>query len=135
MVAKAKKFQPLEVGQRVWIEPIEMFLRQDKRSVSEHEIIEVNKTSAYAMRLDLIEQYKDSIHEKKHLAERINQRTHKVKSNGWGTHYRLWLTKEAFEVSVQRQKDIKISRKKAHELVSKMSLEQLQEFIGGDLNG
>lgn len=135
MVAKAKKYQALEVGQRVWIEPIEMFLRQDKRSIAEHEIVEINKTSAYAMRLDLIEEYKDSIHEKKHLAKRINQRTHDTKSSGWGTHYRLWLTKEAFEVSVQRQKDIKIVREKAHELVSNMSLEQLQEFIGGDLNG
>ncbi|MFE3573916.1 hypothetical protein [Lysinibacillus sp. NPDC059133] len=116
------------------IEPIEMFLRQNGRSIAEHEIIEVNKTSAYAMRLDLIEEYKDNLLEKRFLAERINQRTHEVKSNGWGTHYRLWLTKEAFEASVQRQKDTKIARKKAHELVSKMSLEQLQEFLGGDLN-
>ncbi|MEY9976545.1 hypothetical protein [Lysinibacillus sp. RC79] len=134
-MAKAKKYQSLEVGQRVWIEPVEMFLRQDKRSIAEHEIIEVNKASAYAMRLDLIEEYKDNLLEKRFLAERINQRTREVKSNGWGTHYRLWLTKEAFEASVQRQKDLKIARKKAHELVSKMSLEQLQEFIGGDSNG
>jgi len=131
MVAKAKKYQPLEVGQRVWIEPVERFLRQDKRSISEHEIIEVNKTSAYAMRLELIEKHKDNLLEKKFLAERINQRSHEVKSSGWGTHYRLWLTKEGFEASVQHQKDLKIARKKAHELVSKMTLTQLQEFLGG----
>lgn len=134
-MAKAKKHQPLAVGQRVWIEPIEMFLRQDKRSIAEHEIIEINKTNAYAMRLDLIEEYKDSIHEKKHLAERINQRTHEVKSSGWGTHYRLWLTKEAFEADVKRLNDTAIARQKAIEKVKKMSLEQLQEFLGGEYDG
>lgn len=134
MVAKAKKHQPLEVGQRVWIEPIEMFLQQRGRSIDEHEIIEVNKTSAYAMRLDLVEEYKDNLLEHKFLAERINQRTHEVKSNGWGTHYRLWLTKEAFEKDVKRVNDTTLARQKAIEKVKKMSLEQLQEFLGGDLN-
>lgn len=119
----------LEIGQRVWIEPIEMFLRPDKRSVDEHEIIKINKTSAYAMRIDLIGKYKDNIQEKKHLAERINQRTHVVKASGWGSHYRLWLTKKDFEMSVQRQNDTKEALKKAHELVDKMSLERLQKFI------
>ncbi|MGE7839573.1 hypothetical protein ACQKNX_02160 [Lysinibacillus sp. NPDC093712] len=134
-MAKTKKYQPLVVGQHVWIESIERFLRQEKRSIDEHEIIEVNNTSAYAMRLDLIEKYKDGILERKHLAERIKQRTYEVKPSGWGTPYRLWLSKEAFEASVQRQSDTKIARKKAHELVDKMNLSKLKKFLGGELDG
>lgn len=127
-MAKAKK-PKLEVGQRVWIETVWYFYSNRERSVSEYEIVEANRNSAYAVRLD-------NLDKEKPYRERIDQRTRKIKSSGsFGVKDIYWESKEAFEADVKRVKDTAIARQNALEKVKKMSLEQLQEFLGGDYSG
>lgn len=128
MVAKTKKYQLLEVGQRVWIETVWYFYSNRERSVSEYEIVEANRNSAYAVRLD-------NLGEDKPYRERIDQRTREIKSSGsFGVKDIYWESKEAFEADVKRVKDTAIARQNALEKVKQMSLEQLQEFLGGASN-
>lgn len=127
MVAKAKK-PKLEVGQHVWIETVWYFYSNRERSVSEYEIVEANRNSAYAVRL--VNLGKD-----KPYRERIDQRTREIKSSGsFGVKDIYWESKEAFEADVKRVKDTAIARQNALEKVKQMSLEQLQEFLGGASN-
>ena len=127
-MAKAKKYQPLEVGQHVWIETIWYFHSNRERSVCEYEIVEANRSSAYAVRLD-------NLAKEKPYRERIDQRTRDIKSSGsFGIRDVYWESKEAFEADVKRVNDTAIARQKAIEIVKNMSLEQLQEFLGGDIN-
>ncbi|MEB2279699.1 hypothetical protein LAV73_06750 [Lysinibacillus xylanilyticus] len=129
MVAKAKKYQPLEVGQRVWIESIWYFYTNRDRSVSEYEIVEANRNSAYVVRVD-------NLGKDKPYRNRIDQRTRKIKGSGsFGAGEAIWDSKEAFEADVKRVNDTEIAREKVIKKVNKMSLEQLQEFLGGAIDG
>lgn len=128
-MAKTKKYQPLEVGQRVWIETVWYFYSNRERSVSEYEIVEANRNSAYAVRLD-------NLDKEKPYRERIDQRIREIKSSGsFGVNDIYWESKEAFEADFKRVKDTAIARQNALEKVKKMSLEQLQEFLGGEVGG
>ncbi|MEQ6353963.1 hypothetical protein ABNX05_04985 [Lysinibacillus sp. M3] len=120
------KYEKLEVGQRIWIESIWYFYTNRDRSVREYEIVEANRNSAYAVRVD-------NLGKDKPYRERIDQRTRKIKSAGsFGIGEIFWDSKEAFEADVKRVNDTEIAREKAIKKVNKMSLEQLQELLGGD---
>lgn len=128
-MAKTKKRQPLEVGQHVWIETIWYFRSNRERSLDEYEIVEANRNSAYAVRIE-------NLGKDKPYRERIDQRTREIKSSGsFGIRDVFWESKEAFEADVKRVNDTAIARQKAIEKVKNMSLEQLQEFLGGGIDG
>ncbi|WP_324730254.1 hypothetical protein VO178_09545 [Lysinibacillus fusiformis] len=118
------KHEKLEVGQRIWIESIWYFYTNRDRSISEYEIVEANRNSAYAVRVDNLG--KDKLYR-----NRIDQRTRKIKGSGsFGVGEVIWESKEAFEADVKRVNDTEIAREKAIKKVNKMSLEQLQELLG-----
>ncbi len=118
------KHEKLEVGQRIWIESIWYFYTNRDRSISEYEIVEANRNSAYAVRVD-------NLGKDKPYRNRIDQRTRKIKGSGsFGVGEVIWESKEAFEADVKRVNDTEIAREKAIKKVNKMSLEQLQELLG-----
>lgn len=108
-----------------------MFIRDEneKRKVYEYEIVEVNQSSAYAVPVDQLKEYFKDPKKHKYLRERINQRTHEVKGNGWGRYYRMWITKEDFEKNVQYNDTLKMTRQKAYEIFNSLPLSHLEEFI------
>ncbi|QTB23092.1 hypothetical protein J1907_02970 [Lysinibacillus sphaericus] len=118
------KHEKLEVGQRIWIESIWYFYTNRDRSISEYKIVEANRNSAYAVRVD-------NLGKDKPYRNRIDQKTRKIKGSGsFGVGEVIWESKEAFEADVKRVNDTEIAREKAIKKVNKMSLEQLQELLG-----
>lgn len=129
MVAKAKKHQPLEVGQRVWLEIRSYRLWRGSgyyRSVFEVEVVRANRSSAYVVEVE-------DLNAEKAYERKISQKTLTGEAFGFGSTYHVWFSKESFEASVQRGIDTANARKEAHELVDKMNLTQLKQFLGGDL--
>lgn len=122
----------LEVGQLVWIEATQMFFRikrEDDRKVDEYQIIESNNSSAYAVSVDDLVRYNKDPKSHSYLRRRIQQNNHNVIGNGFGDNYDLWLTKESFEANVKYNKDWSVARKKAEEIVSGMTLDELKSLI------
>lgn len=118
------RYEKLEVGQRIWIESIWYFYTNRDRSISEYEIVEANRNSAYAVRVD-------NLGKDKPYRNRIDQRSRKIKgSSSFGVGEVIWESKEAFEADVKRVNDTEIAREKAIKKVNKMSLEQLRELLG-----
>lgn len=127
-VTRKNKRNPLEVGQRLWLEELTWVQEHAERDVREIEVVEVNKTSAYAVEVNNLEGYLKNPRQNKHLCYRINQRTHKVVET-YGFSYILWQTREAFDnhvtTSITRQK----LRKQVIEHVNKMDVALLQEVL------
>lgn len=125
------KKNPLEVGQKVWLETLSMFLRSEgeNRIISEYQIVEANSSSAYAVPLDVLDEYNRNIKRHSYFRRRITQRNHKVKSDGFGGSYILWLSEESFENNVKYNKDLVVARKKAHETVGELTLAGLENLI------
>lgn len=125
------KKNPLEAGQHIWIETRTMFFRNKNgdREIDEFEVVEANKSSAYAVPVVDLAKYKKDIKEHSYLRRRIEQRTHNVKGSGFGDSYVLWLTKESFEANVKYNNELVVARKKAHELVDRMTLGGLENLI------
>ncbi|MDM5245735.1 hypothetical protein [Lysinibacillus sp. G4S2] len=118
------KYEKLEVGQRIWIESIWYFYTNRDRSISEYEIVEANRNSAYAVRVNNLDKDKP-------YRDRIDQRTRKIKGSGsFGVGEVFRESKEVFEADVKRVNDTEIAREKAIKKVNKMSLEQLEELLG-----
>lgn len=129
MVAKAKKHQPLEVRQRVWLEIRSYRLWRGggyDRSIFEVEVVRANRSSAYVVEVE-------DLNAEKAYERKISQKTLTGEAIGFGSTYHVWFSKESFEASVQRGIDTAKARKEAHELVDKMNLTQLKEFLDGDL--
>ncbi|MED4718274.1 hypothetical protein [Bacillus badius] len=119
---KRKKLDLLQVGERVWIETTGFFY-SGKRYIDEYEIVEANKSSAYAVRVEDLEKENPS-------RKRIEQGTRKVIARySMGESYYFWETKEKFEQSVKRQAETISMRQKAIEKVKTMNFEQLKEFL------
>ncbi len=117
------KHKPLQVGDRIWIESVGLFRSRDERSAYEYEIVEANKSSAYAVGVEYL-------HKENPTRKRIVQRTREIKSNfSFGYDYRFWETKEAFEQNVERQKQARIMRAQAIEKVNKMKFDELKSFL------
>lgn len=120
----------LEVGQRVWIETTEMFFRNanGERDIHEFEVVEANKSSAYIVSVDGLEKYVGDPKKHAYSRRRVEQRTFKVKGNGFGDRYNLWLTRDAFEFNCQYKEKLIAMRKKAHDIVDGMTLADLESF-------
>ncbi len=117
------KHQPFQVGDRVWIETVSLYRSGGKRSAYEYEIVESNKSSAYAVDVD-------NLHKENPVRKRIVQRTREIKSNfSFGYDYILWESKEAFEKNVERQEQARIMRAQAIEKVKKMKFDELKSFL------
>lgn len=127
-MVKAKKREPLVVGQRVWIETISYFFREP-RSIVEYEVIEANRNSAYVVRVGGLEKYKADPIKEKWSKTRVEQKTYDVKNSMAGYGYRLWLTKEDFERNVQYNKEVKELRAKAIQLVNQMNVNELRKVL------
>lgn len=131
MATKAKKREPLVVGQRVFIETAGGWAPVKERSVFEAEIVEVNKSSAYAVNINQLTAYNlEKPNLRKYMCDKIDQRTHQIKDSTLGYYYRLWLSKEDFERSVELQKEKVELLKQTQEKVKGMTLQQLREFVG-----
>jgi hypothetical protein len=119
----AKK-QALEVGQTVWMETVSRhgcnvkFEGEPQKMI----VLEANKTSAYIWREG--EEIPFSARFK------VEQKTHLVKyCMPDGRSYRLWLSKEDYTKNMAYEKESIQLRRQAHELVDKMTLQQLRELI------
>ena len=126
-MAKAKKREPLVVGQRVWIETVGYYDRG--REIREYEVIEANSSSAYIVRVDIVEQFKANPVENKYSKIRVKQANYDVETFSIGYSKILWLSKEAFERNVQYNKEVKELRSRVTQLVSKMNVEELRKVL------
>lgn len=125
-MTKTKKMNPLEVGQRVWIESTPMFY-QGERSLSEYEIVEVNKSSAYAIHV------KD-LGKEAPYRRRIDLKTRKIKETvSIGYAYVFWETKEAFEDDIKQKQEYASMMAEAIEKVKNMSFDELKHFLGKEI--
>ena len=125
------KINPLKVGQCIWMETRTMYFRNKngEREIYEFEVVEANNSSAYAVSVDSLDKYIIDAKKYSYLRRRIVQRTHEVKGSGFGDSYVLWLSKESFKANVKYNKDITVARKKAHEIVDRMTLGGLENLI------
>lgn len=123
--------ESLVVGQKVWIETVAMFFRStgDQRKVSRYEIVEANKSSAYAIPAGRLDEYNEDPKRHAYMRKRIVQRNHKVLGDGMGGHYTLWLSSEDFESNVTYNQEIKEVRKQAQDVLNQLTLSDLKKFI------
>ena len=111
----------LKIGERIWIESKSMFYTE--RTLTEYEVVETNKSSAYVAHIN-------DLDKENPYRIRIEQRARKVVDRGsFGYSYRVWGSKEAFELNVQHQAEFTLMKQQAKEKVEKMSFEQLKSFI------
>ena len=121
-MARKKKFPPLVTGQRVWIETRSMFMSRDP-IISEHEIVRVNKTSAYAVDID-------RVNDERAFEARISQRNGAVENGIFvGYTHTLWLSLESYEAAKHRQAELRRMRELARNQVGAMSLDELYAFL------
>ncbi|MFY0744801.1 hypothetical protein AB1K09_20240 [Solibacillus silvestris] len=128
-MAKTKKFEPLVVGQRVWIELLGGWGIERERKVTEYEVVETNSSSAYAVRVKQLEAFREKGKNYPYSRTRIIQRTHAVANSILGYSEKLWLTEEDFERNVQYNKELKDLRSKAIDLVNKMTADELRKVL------
>lgn len=127
---KSMARQPLEVGNRVWLEATDYFFRRnEERKIREYVVVDANKSSAYLIDIDRLEKYNEDPKRHAYMKRRVEQRTHNVKGDGLGTHFTLWMSEEDFQKNVIYNKTIKETRQQAHELIDKLPLSILKEFI------
>lgn len=121
----------LEVGQRIWLERVDFFSKNknEDRKVSECEVVEANKTSAYAVEVDKLEAFKEEPNKYGYRKRKISQRTHEVKGDGFGSGFILWMSESDFNEDLEEKEEVKAARQKAQELVNKLSLEELSDFL------
>ena len=121
------KKEPLIVGQKVWMEIRNMYFQANSqdRAVHEFEIIEANKSSAYAVSAQKSALYKESPKSYVNMKNRIDQRTHRVQSAGFGATYVLWLTEEEFLQDMEHTVAISNAREIACDAVNDMTLAEL----------
>lgn len=127
MARKKKSKDPLVVGQTVWIESMNMFYKKD-RELRKMVVLEANKSSAYIW-YDEKESDRDA-----KARYRVEQRTHEVHGVLPGYSYRLWLTKEDYEVHIAFMKEKAKTRKFVEDYVSSSlrtlnELSAIKEFI------
>lgn len=118
-----KKFEPLKVGDRIWLECISAFTQRESY-IQEYEIVKVNKTSAYAAHVE-------NLHKSDPLTRRIEQRS-RVVHNGYsaGYAYRFWSSKEAWEAHRAHMSRVKELRAQGVKKVKSMTLSELETFLG-----
>lgn len=122
---KKSKFTPLKVGQRVWIEMIPMFFKRES-TLNEYEVVRVNKSSAYVVRVE-------DVSKESPLERRINQSNGKVYSGySAGYDYRLWHSKEIFELAKEMLEEKLKLRQEAIAKVNQMTLNELREFLNDE---
>ncbi|MEK3955645.1 MULTISPECIES: beta barrel domain-containing protein [unclassified Psychrobacillus] len=116
----AKK-EPLVVGQKVWLETTNRHgcdVRYENEPC-EMVVLEANKTSVYIWHND-----------KSKVRYKVNQKTHQVKySIPDGRSYRLWLSKEEYELNVAYEKEMKELLVLARGKIDSMSLDDLRSFV------
>lgn len=128
-MAKAKKREPLVVGQRVWLELLGGWGIERERKVNEYEVVEANSSSAYAVRVKDLEKSCEEGKDYPYSRTRIVQKTHTVVNVIFGYEERLWLTEEDFESNVQYNREVKELRTRVTQLVSKMNAEELRKVL------
>lgn len=120
------KKEKLEVGQKIWIESRRYnFSDGWSRQVKEAEIVEANRSSAYAVAVEDLDKEKPYRH-------RIDQKTGKIVDSGilFGHYYVLWKSKDAYEKDVQYETDLHKFRYKVIEQVKECkSLDMLKEIF------
>lgn len=128
-MAKTKKREPLVVGQRIWLELLGGWGIERERKVTEYEVVETNSSSAYAVRVNKLEEFREKGTDYPYSRTRIIQRTHAVANSILGYSEKLWLTEADFESNVQYNKEVKELRFRVTNLVSKMSVEELRKVL------
>lgn len=128
-MAKIKKLEPLVVGQRVWIELLGGWGIERERKVTEYEVVETNSSSAYAVRVKQLEEFREKGKDYPYSRTRIIQRTHAVANSILGYSEKLWLTEEDFERNVQYNKEVRELRAKAIHLVNQMNANELRKVL------
>jgi len=121
---KKKKYPPLEVGQRLWLECFPTFTTRDP-FLMEVEVVRVNKSSAYVVYVQDLEKEKESP-----LERRVDQRTRHVYnpySAGYG--YRVWESQKEYYAAIKRSQEKKELRDEAIKKVQTMTLNELRQFL------
>lgn len=126
----------LEVGERVWVETLSYAftgIDLDQRCAEEYEVVESNGTSAYVVRLDLLDRYNENTKNtgrvSKYLRLRVNQRTFGVDGGLTGSSYRLWKTKKEFCDAMKYAKEKRDVKREVIELVNDLALKDLKKII------
>lgn len=120
----AKK-QPLEVGQRLWVETVAQFYRDRERTIREYEVVRTNTSSAYIAAIEDLDKPEP-------YTIRVEQRTHKIVNRfSAGYSYTIWHSRQQFEDHVKLCQEIKDLREAAHEKVDKLRFSELREFVNG----
>lgn len=124
--------EPLEKGQRVYLETATNFLNSNiekERSIIECEIIDANMNSAYAIDVKQLAKYKEDPKKYSYIRRHITQHNYKVQGSGFGDNFILWLTVKDFEKSVRCDKELRELRKKAEDKIKKLDYVQLRDFL------
>lgn len=119
----------LQLGQTVFIETRNMFYNDKNRTVSEATIIDVNKSSAYAVSTYLQEKYPDIWKTERWMRDRIDLKTGTVKSSMAGDRSLIWLSKEEFEKSVDKDKENALLEIEAKRKFDSLSMKELKRFV------
>lgn len=118
----------LEVGQTVWIETRNYNFSAGgfSRKLHQGQIVEANRSSAYAVLVDDLQNEKAYRH-------RIDQKTKKIVDSGvlFGHYNILWLSQEAYEDDVQLEADMQSFSHQIIEAVKNCKdLEKLKKALG-----
>lgn len=115
--------EPLEIGQRVWIETRPIFIIGEP-TLTEYEVVKANNSSAYIVSV------KDLERGTSNYSIRVDQRSKRIMSRILlGYEYTLWANKEAYLEHESKMAEMKELVEKAHEKIEKMTFHQLKEFV------